>query len=632
MNAGEVVWNLDINDSKFKSKLRSSASDMKNSASDTEKHVSNSWLKTGAVAGVVAGATSAVFQKAFSIISNSVDDAIARVDILNNFPRIMTNMGIGASESADVIKDLALKLQGLPTSLSDAALSVQRLTTATGDITKSKDIFLAFNNAVLAGGAPMQLQASALEQFSQSVSQNRVDMMAWRSIVTAMPAQLMQVASFMNLASADELGAGLRDGSISIESFNQALIKLNTEGTGEFLSFEQQAKNSTSGIQTGIANMQTAVTRGLASIMNAIGQENIANALKAIGEAFEDITGFVIKLGQFVIDNKMIFLPLALGVLAFVAPIKTIIGLLAFLQIKFDWIGWIAEKITPAWELFSEVFTDILLPAIKNLANTFMSTLLPSLMNLWEAVKKLWDSLNPGLMEAIKIIAIVIGGLWLAQILIMIAIFEVVIWVISQVIDSIVRWIDFFTALATFLGELSNAFIQSFIDIWNWFKWLYQSMVNIFYWLVEKWYVMVDSFKNAFSRITNAIIAPFKTAFNWVARAWNLTIGKLRFTVPSWVPEFGGRGWSMPLMPTLLADGGIVTKPTFAMVGEGSEPEAVIPLSKLDKMLNGGAGSGVTNNIGTINISKEVDGERWLQKLSRQTNITGYGMVGQTNV
>jgi SLT domain-containing protein len=45
-----------------------------------------------------------------------------------------------------------------------------------------------------------------------------------------------------------------------------------------------------------------------------------------------------------------------------------------------------------------------------------------------------------------------------------------------------------------------------------------------------------------------------------------------------------------------LADGGIVTKPTLAMVGEGGEPEAVIPLSKMGQM--GGGGVNITINTG----------------------------------
>lgn len=53
-----------------------------------------------------------------------------------------------------------------------------------------------------------------------------------------------------------------------------------------------------------------------------------------------------------------------------------------------------------------------------------------------------------------------------------------------------------------------------------------------------------------------------------------------------------------------LAKGGIATAPTLAMIGEGRESEAVLPLSKLKGMLGGGAGGGVSVNFApTINIT-----------------------------
>jgi hypothetical protein len=42
-----------------------------------------------------------------------------------------------------------------------------------------------------------------------------------------------------------------------------------------------------------------------------------------------------------------------------------------------------------------------------------------------------------------------------------------------------------------------------------------------------------------------------------------------------------------------LAEGGIVTGPTLALIGEGRESEAVIPLSKLNTMMQGGGGQNV---------------------------------------
>lgn len=89
----------------------------------------------------------------------------------------------------------------------------------------------------------------------------------------------------------------------------------------------------------------------------------------------------------------------------------------------------------------------------------------------------------------------------------------------------------------------------------------------------------------------------YKSVFNGIASAWNNTIGKLSFSIPDWVPRIGGRGFSVPNIP-MLAEGGIVTGPTLAMIGEAG-PEAVVPLDKA-----GGFG-----NV-TININATVADER----------------------
>jgi hypothetical protein len=81
----------------------------------------------------------------------------------------------------------------------------------------------------------------------------------------------------------------------------------------------------------------------------------------------------------------------------------------------------------------------------------------------------------------------------------------------------------------------------------------------------------------------------YKSIFNGIASLWNNTIGKLSFTVPSWVPGFGGKGFSVPKIP-MLAEGGIVTGPTLAMIGEKG-PEAVVPLNR------GNIGGNITVNV-----------------------------------
>ena len=87
----------------------------------------------------------------------------------------------------------------------------------------------------------------------------------------------------------------------------------------------------------------------------------------------------------------------------------------------------------------------------------------------------------------------------------------------------------------------------------------------------------------------NTVLGFYKSIFNGIATLWNNTIGKLSFEVPSWVPGLGGKGFSVPKIP-MLADGGIVTGPTLAMIGERG-PEAVIPLNR------GGIGGNITVNV-----------------------------------
>lgn len=91
-----------------------------------------------------------IIGKAISTISNSVDDAISRLDTLNNFPKVMSNLGIGAEDAEKSINKMSKKLAGLPTTLDDGAMAVQRFTSSNKDINKSTEYFLALNNALLA--------------------------------------------------------------------------------------------------------------------------------------------------------------------------------------------------------------------------------------------------------------------------------------------------------------------------------------------------------------------------------------------------------------------------------------------------------------------------------------------------
>jgi len=89
----------------------------------------------------------------------------------------------------------------------------------------------------------------------------------------------------------------------------------------------------------------------------------------------------------------------------------------------------------------------------------------------------------------------------------------------------------------------------------------------------------------------------FKSVFNGIATIWNNTIGKIEITIPD-IPGLPGRGktFGIPNIP-YLANGGIVTGPTLAMIGEGRGPEAVIPLDRMGEFGMGGGGTTVNINV-----------------------------------
>jgi hypothetical protein len=120
----------------------------------------------------------------------------------------------------------------------------------------------------------------------------------------------------------------------------------------------------------------------------------------------------------------------------------------------------------------------------------------------------------------------------------------------------------------------------------------------------------------------------FKFVFNQIAKAWNNTVGKLSFSVPSWVPLFGGNGFDVPDIP-MLAAGGIVSKATLAVVGE-SGPEAVIPLSQMGSfpMPNNGptgsqsGGMNITVQAGLISTPDQI-GQQIIEAIQRAQRRSG---------
>lgn len=279
-----------------------------------------------------------VVQKTLSLITSGIDNAIRRYDTLNNYTSIMGNLGVDAG-SAEMSKQMLSEgLKGLPTTLDSAVSSVQRFTSANGNIKASTNMFLALNNALLAGGTSAETQASALEQISQAYSKGKPDQMEWKAMLNAMPAQITQIAKAMN-TTATQLGEDLRSGKVSMGEFFETIQRLNNEGVDGMASFAEQAKDATKGIGTSLANMYSAVTRGITTMIKIIntsmekaGLGAISDNISNFGSSLENVLNkagafignmitllepmfnLIRNIGSFIVDNWSLIAPIITGI------------------------------------------------------------------------------------------------------------------------------------------------------------------------------------------------------------------------------------------------------------------------------------------------------------------------------
>lgn len=242
---------------------------------------------------------------AFSAVTNNMGNAVRRMDTMNNFPKVMKQMGFSADESKQSIDRLSKGVQGLPTALNDVVSTTQRIASFKGDIGKATSTTLALNNALLASGASGESAGRGLEQYVQMMSAGKVDMQAWKTLQETMPFALQKTAeAFGMTGSAAQKGLyeKLQSGEITFDQFNDKLIELSEAQGG----FADMAKTSTAGIGTAFTNMKNAVVRGVTAMIGSFDKflqkmtgTGLQGHIENIGKVFEEnLTKMSSKLEQ----------------------------------------------------------------------------------------------------------------------------------------------------------------------------------------------------------------------------------------------------------------------------------------------------------------------------------------------
>ena len=304
------------------------------------------------------------------------------------------------------------------------------------------------------------------------------------------------------------------------------------------------------------------------------------------------LVAMVAWIGQMVVATAVLW-GQAAALIAAYAPVVALVAAIALLTAGVVWayqnIDWFRAAV------------DGMVTFIKNNWKPTFDKMKEAVVAMFDVVKPMVENFVGIFVDVVDLLKALFTGDWAR-------VWEEAKSIFSRMITAI---IDQFTLLprlawAALSGSLST--------LWDGIKgWVSDRATDLATEMVS-WYDAVVGFVTGLpgaiaekaSGMFDGIKDAFKSAINWLIDKWNaigFTLPQMEIDIP-WdgrgAYEFGGQHFAVPQIEPLAA-GGIVTRPTLAMIGEGGESEAVIPLSRLSSMTGNGGGSGGTLYTITVN-------------------------------
>lgn len=251
------------------------------------------------VAGV--GITKAI-GATMNVLSSSMDGAITRFDTMQSYPKVMKSLGFSVEQSQRSVAKLNQSVQGLPTSLADVVTTSKSLAAVTGNIDKATDTTIALNHAFLASGSSSEDASRGLQQYSQMLAKGSVDMQSWRTLQETMAPALTKVSKKLGIASGDanELYEALKNGTITFDQFNDAMIECDTETGG----FAETALEASKGVKTSMTNIKSAVQNLEQGFMSAMDNMMKSKAMGGLVDNLEKIKSKIYDFRNSIMETK----------------------------------------------------------------------------------------------------------------------------------------------------------------------------------------------------------------------------------------------------------------------------------------------------------------------------------------
>ena len=290
-------------------------------------------------------------------------------------------------------------------------------------------------------------------------------------------------------------------------------------------------------------NLGKTIITGLTNGLKALAG-NVSTVAKTIAQNFKifisDLPGNMLAIGKDILRGLWNGITGAIGwlignvknfFLSIISAVKALFGInspsTVFADMGKNLILGLFNGISGLWSMVTSFFTG----ALSGLQSFFSSA--------WSNILGAFNSFQSSLAQSFPVLATIIQG--------PIDTIKIILEGLKGVLDGIIQFIT-----GVFTGNWSQAW---------------------------------EGVKSIFGNIFNSLAALVKQPINAVISIINKAISGingLKLDIPDWVPVLGGKtfGLNIPEIPQ-LAVGGIVTAPTVLEAGEGGEPEAILPLSKL---------------------------------------------------
>lgn len=417
---------------------------------------------------------------------------------------------LGSAEEADkTMARIKKEAATTPFELKGLVEGTQALTAITKNGDQAVDILLDVGKAIATSGKGQAELDRVVLNLQQIASTGKVTAMDIRQFQSAIP-------MFNDIVEASGMTIqGLQDSETAAEDLFEAFRKAGETGGLTAQGFEAQAGT----FKQLWSNLVDSVTIGASDLVKELGvfdavKKALADIIGVLGnitspEGIETIKGFFSFLSQNapivagIIIGALVpaFYAWATGVWALMAPLIPFMAIGAALGILVKEIvdamgGWseVQNKLAPIVELLGQVFNEILLPPLTALWNQIKNDLLP-------ALKELWDVISPVLIPVLIGLAGILGGTIVAALWLLINGIRLVIAVITEWVGIVKKGVEVIVSIFQWLYDvlIGNSIIPDLINgIVGWFS----KLPNLI--------------SSALSSVYNAIISPFKNAFEWI--------------------------------------------------------------------------------------------------------------------